>query len=131
LGQLKRCRSYLRAKGWPVELFLGNAEALPYLDNSFESVFHVGGINFFNDKRKAIEEMIRVAKPGARILIADETDKGMRAYDMVHPGFSSSVGADQKKVNAPVDLVPPEMREVKATEVWNGFMYLLEFRKPT
>lgn len=65
-------------KGWPVELFLGNAEALPYRDNSFESVFHVGGINFFNDKRKAIEEMIRIAKPGARILIADETDKGVR-----------------------------------------------------
>ena len=130
LGQLKRCRSYLHAKGWPVELFLGNAEALPYLDNSFESVFHIGGINFFNDKRKAVEEMIRVSKPGARILIADETDKGVRAYEAVLPGFSRGVGADQKKVNAPVELVPPEMREVKVTEVWNGYLYLLEFRKP-
>jgi len=130
LGQLKRCRSYRHSKGWPVELFLGNAETLPYRDNAFESVFHVGGINFFNDKRKAIEEMIRVAKPGARILIADETDRGVRAYDTVAPGFSRRVGADKKKVAAPVDLVPQEMQEVKVTEVWNGFMYLLEFRKP-
>ncbi len=130
LGQLKRCRSYLHSKGWPVELFLGNAETLPYRDNSFESVFHIGGINFFNDKRKAVEEMIRVAKPGARILIADETEKGVRAYNTAAPGFSRRVGADKKKVTAPVDLVPPEMQEVKLTEVWNGFMYLLEFRKP-
>jgi ubiquinone/menaquinone biosynthesis C-methylase UbiE len=130
IGQLKRCRSYRRSKGWPLELFLGNAETLPYRDNSFESVFHIGGINFFNDKRKAIEEMIRVAKPGARILIADETDKGVRAYDAVAPGFSRRVGADKHMVSAPVDLVPPEMEEVKATTVWNGFMYLLEFRKP-
>ena len=130
LGQLRRCRSYARSKGWPVELFLGNGEALPCRDNSFESVFHIGGINFFNDKRKAIEEMIRVAKPGTRILIADETDRGVRAYNAAAPGFSRRVGADKKKVTAPVDLVPPEMREVKVTEVWNGYLYLLEFRKP-
>jgi ubiquinone/menaquinone biosynthesis C-methylase UbiE len=129
-GQLNRCRSYVQKKGWPVELFLGNAEALPYKDDSFESVFHIGGINFFNDKRGAIEEMIRVAKPGARILIADETQKGVRGYNAIAPGFSRSVGADSKAVNAPVDLVPPVMQEVKVTEVWNGFMYLLEFRKP-
>jgi ubiquinone/menaquinone biosynthesis C-methylase UbiE/uncharacterized protein YbaR (Trm112 family) len=130
LGQLKRCRSYLHSKGWPDELFWGNGETLPYRDNSFESVFHIGGINFFNDKRKAIMEMIRVAKPGTRILIADETDRGVRAYDKLAPGFSRQVGADAHKVNAPVDLVPPEMQEVKVTEVWNGYLYLLEFRKP-
>jgi ubiquinone/menaquinone biosynthesis C-methylase UbiE len=130
LGQLKRCRSYLHSKGWPDELFLGNAETLPYRDNSFDSVFHIGGINFFNNKRKAIEEMIRVAKPGTRILIADETEKGVRAYNAAAPGFSRGVGADKKKVLAPVDLVPSEMLEVKVSEVWNGFMYLLEFRKP-
>jgi ubiquinone/menaquinone biosynthesis C-methylase UbiE/uncharacterized protein YbaR (Trm112 family) len=130
LGQLKRCRSYLHSKGWPVELSLGNGETLPYRDNSFESVFHIGGINFFNDKRKAIEEMIRVARPGTRILIADETEKGVRAYDTAAPGFSHRAGADKKKVTAPADLVPPEMQEVKVTEVWNGFLYLLEFRKP-
>ncbi len=130
LGQLKRCRSYLRSKGWADELHLGNAEMLPYRDHSFESVFHIGGINFFNDKRKAIEEMIRVAKPGTRILIADETDKGVRAYDALAPGFSGRVGAKKKKVTAPVDLVPPEMQAVNVTEVWNGYLYLLEFRKP-
>jgi ubiquinone/menaquinone biosynthesis C-methylase UbiE/uncharacterized protein YbaR (Trm112 family) len=130
LGQLKRCRSYLRSKGWPDELHLGNAETLPYRDDSFESVFHIGGINFFNDKRKAIAEMIRVAKPGTRILIADETAKGVRAYDAFAPGFSRRAGAERQTIAAPVALVPPEMEEVKVTQAWNGFMYVLEFRKP-
>ncbi len=131
LGQLRRCRSYIRKKGWPVGLFLGNAEALPYRDGVFDSVFHVGGINFFNDKRKAIAEMIRVAKPGTRILIADETQKGVRGYNKLAPGFSRSVGADAAPVNAPVDLVPTQMSGIDVSIVWNGYMYLLEFQKPT
>ena len=130
LGQLKRCRSYLHTKGWPVELFLGNAEALPYKANSFDAVFHIGGINFFNDKRKAIEEMIRVAKPGVRILIVDEYEKGARAYEILVPGFSKAFEGRRAPVTVPVDLVPPEMLEVKVMEVCNGEMYLLEFRKP-
>ena len=49
------------------------AEDLPFKDNEFDIVFHVGGINFFNDKALAIQEMIRVAKKDSKILIADET----------------------------------------------------------
>jgi hypothetical protein len=29
-----------------------------------------------------------------------------------------------------VDLVPPEMQEVRLYEVWKGWMYCIEFRKP-
>lgn len=130
LGQLQRCRAYVQGKGWPVELFLANAEELPYRDNSFEAVFHVGGINFFNDKRKAIAEMIRVAKPGARILIADESERGMRAYEITIPFFSRYVKPDQRKIRIPADLVPAEMEQVKVSKAWNGYLYLLEFRKP-
>lgn len=46
LGQLNRCREYVAHRGWDVQLQLGNAEQLPYQDNTFSSVFHVGGINF-------------------------------------------------------------------------------------
>ena len=49
------------------------AEDLPFADNSFDIVYHIGGINFFNDKAKAMQEMLRVAKPGTKLLIADET----------------------------------------------------------
>jgi ubiquinone/menaquinone biosynthesis C-methylase UbiE/uncharacterized protein YbaR (Trm112 family) len=129
-GQLNRCRAYVANKGWNVNLNLGNAEQLPYQDNSFDGVFHLGGINFFNDKKKAIEEMIRVAKPGTRILICDENEKGAQAYERIIPGFKRNVGSKRDVVVAPVTLVPPEMLELREFEVWNGWMYCIEFRKP-
>ncbi len=129
-GQLYRCREYVAHKGWDIQLQLGNAEQLPYQDNSFDSVFHLGGINFFNDKKKAIEEMIRVARPGTRILICDETEKGAQAYERYLPSFKRMAGKQRPAVVPPVDLLPPEMEEVRLLEVWNGWMYCIEFRKP-
>jgi ubiquinone/menaquinone biosynthesis C-methylase UbiE/uncharacterized protein YbaR (Trm112 family) len=129
-GQLYRCREYIAHRGWDVQLQLGNAEQLPYQDNSFNGVFHLGGINFFNDKKKAIEEMIRVAKPGTRILICDENEKGARAYERFLPSFKQAAGKQRPAVVPPVDLLPPEMQEVRLFEVWKGWMYCIEFRKP-
>ena len=129
-GQLRHCRSFAKARGWEVDLFQGNAEELPFKDNSFESVFHIGGINFFNDKKKAIAEMIRVAKPGARIVICDETERGARGYELTLPGFKRSFKDRRDVIVPPVDLVPGEMEEVRLTDVWKGWMYCLEFKKP-
>ena len=89
LGQLSRCQGYLRRRNWDVDLFLGNGEQLPFADNSFSGVFHVGGINFFNNRQAAIDEMIRVARSGARILIGDETEKGAQGYEKVIPSFKT------------------------------------------
>jgi ubiquinone/menaquinone biosynthesis C-methylase UbiE len=129
LGQLNRCREYVAHQGWDVQLQLGNAEQLPYQDNTFSGVFHFGGINFFNDKKKAIEEMIRVAKPGTRILIGDETEKGAQIYERIIPGFLQNVGREREAVMAPVALVPAEMAEVRVFDIWKGWFYCIEFRK--
>jgi ubiquinone/menaquinone biosynthesis C-methylase UbiE/uncharacterized protein YbaR (Trm112 family) len=130
LGQLMRCQSYIRKQGWSVDLFLGNGEQLSFRDESFDGVFHVGGINFFNNKKAAIEEMIRVAKPGARILIADETEKGARGYEKFIPGFKKSFGGKREAILAPIDLVPKEMQETRLFDVWKGWLYCIEFRRP-
>jgi ubiquinone/menaquinone biosynthesis C-methylase UbiE len=130
LGQLQRCQSFIRRKSWSVDLILGNGEQLPFRNDSFEGVFHVGGINFFNNKKAAIEEMIRVAKPGTRILIADETEKGAQGYEKYIPGFKGSFGAKRDAIHPPVDLVPREMLETRVFDVWKGWMYCIEFIKP-
>jgi ubiquinone/menaquinone biosynthesis C-methylase UbiE len=128
-GQLLRCQAYSRRKGWDIDLFLGNGEQLPFEDETFDGVFHVGGINFFNNKKAAIDEMIRVARPGARILIADETEKGAQGYEKFIPGFKNSFGGKRNRIVAPVDLVPNEMLETRLFDVWKGWLYCLEFRK--
>ncbi len=129
-GQLNRCNRLIRRKAWAVDLFLGNAEELPFKGNSFDSVFHVGGINFFDNKQKAIEEMIRVAKSGTRIVICDENESGARWFERYLPGFKSAFHGDRQAVTAPIKLVPPSMLGLKLEDIWNGFMYCLEFTKP-
>ncbi len=130
LGQLQHCRSYATRKGWEVDLFLGNGEQLPFKDGTFDGVFHVGGINFFNDKQAAINEMIRVARPGTRILIADETEKGARGYEKFIPGFKRSFGGKRDEILAPKHLIPANMLETRLFDVWKGWLYCIEFRKP-
>lgn len=130
IGQLNRCNSLIHRKGWTVDLFLGNGEELPFRDDSFDSVFHIGGINFFSDKQKAINEMIRVAKPGTRIIICDENETGAQWYEKFLPGFSSAFHGQREIVSAPIDLVPPTMDEIQLENIWNGFMYCLQFKKP-
>lgn len=127
---LSNCQANLRRWELDAELFHGNAEKLPFVDNSFNVVFHAGGINFFNDKARAIREMIRVAKPGSRILIADETEQYVKdAYERT-PVTSGYFKGREQTVTAPIELVPPEMQEIQLETAWEGRFYVLTFRKP-
>lgn len=127
---LEACQTNFRRWGLSAHLFQGNAEALPFADESFDTVFHVGGINFFNDRERAIREMIRVARPGSLLLIADETEKHVKsAYEKV-PGGRGYFKGREKAVAPPIDLVPPDMREVHLSTLRNGRFYVLTFRKP-
>lgn len=128
---LANCQINLRRWDMDAELFHGNAESLPFTDNSFDVVYHVGGINFFNDKAKAIREMIRVAKPGSRILIADETEQHVKDTYEHTPVASGYFKNRQETVSAPIDLVPPQMQEIHLETVWNGRFYVLTFCKPS
>ncbi|MCP4868441.1 MAG: class I SAM-dependent methyltransferase [Proteobacteria bacterium] len=56
-------RNLARA-GVSAELCLGDAHHLPYRDETFDLVVHVGGINAFTDRRQALAEMVRVAPTG-------------------------------------------------------------------
>jgi ubiquinone/menaquinone biosynthesis C-methylase UbiE len=127
---LTNCQANLSRWEMDADLFLGNAEELPFANNSFDVVFHVGGINFFNDRVKAIREMIRVAKPGSRILIADETEEHVkRIYERL-PLTSGFFRNRKEAVTAPIDLVPQEMQEIHLEMLRNRRFYVLTFCKP-
>lgn len=126
LGMLKKCRKKYKNK---LNLTLVNccAEDLPFRDNSFDIVFHVGGINFFTDKKKSAEEMIRVAKPGTKLLIADETN------DLIEKHYRKSALSKKYFKDAGMDLTSIESLlpdTERATEIlWNGKFYCVTFRK--
>jgi len=82
-SMLKKCKMNMEKEGIEVELKIGRAEDLPYENSSFDAVLQFGGINFFNDRKKAVQEMFRVAKPGAMIVIGDETIPFVKTYEPI------------------------------------------------
>lgn len=132
-GMLDRCNANARKWGLNVDLCQANAEYLPYRDNSFDSVFHIGGINFFNNRGRAIREMLRVARPGARIVIIDATEKALKNQYRKIPFASRyfcEANIDRSRLYAPAQFVPDEVRDVEVKLISNGSRYRLSFVKP-
>jgi ubiquinone/menaquinone biosynthesis C-methylase UbiE len=128
-GMLRQCRRRLRRWNLEAELFQGAAEHLPFRDRVFDGVLHMGGINFFNDIPQALGEMVRVAKPGTRIVIVDETEKVADRFQGVP--VAGSIYADRREAIAPpAKMLPPGMQDVRVRELWNGELYCLTFRTP-
>ena len=125
---MKRCRRKWNGK-LDLTLVRCCAEELPFKDECFDIVFHFGGVNFFNDKQKALEEMVRVAKKGSKLLVADETDDLIRGgYNKI--GFSRRYFKDaQVNVKAIKKAVPEHVTEKETDYLWDGRIYCVTFRK--
>jgi ubiquinone/menaquinone biosynthesis C-methylase UbiE len=128
LGMLKKCRRNFTGK-LNLSLFNCCAEDLPFNDNEFDIVFHVGGINFFNDKKLAIKEMIRVAKKGTKLLIADET------ADYIDSQYKKSRMSKKYYEGRSFDLkelelcIPEDVNEKNMELIWENKFYCITFRK--
>lgn len=68
--QLAGCRR--RHGNRHLRLIKGEAEKLPFRDNTFDNVLSLGAFNYFNDPLQSLREMARVVKPGHRIVVCDE-----------------------------------------------------------
>ncbi len=129
-GMLRQCQKNLKKWHRAAHLFHAEAERLPFRVETFDCVFHVGGINFFTDPARAIKEMIWVARPGTKIVIVDETEKTVKESYQRDPVTRSHFEPGSEKVKCPIDLIPEDMTEVKAREIADGKLYCLTFRKP-
>lgn len=54
-----------------IDFSLANAEVLPFADNSFDLVTIAFGLRNVTDKPKALKDMLRVLKPGGRLLVLE------------------------------------------------------------
>lgn len=120
IGMLQKCSKNMKKWGIEAELINCCAEALPFEDNYFDAVFHVGGINFFTDKQAAIDEMVRVAKKGAHIMICDETEHVVKGNDSNR----------KEAVRPPLAMIPFEMKNVTLETFRKGRFYCITFQKP-
>jgi len=128
-GMLARCRRQAHRIKLKFQLCQGLAEHLPFPNSVFDCVFHIGGINFFTDPGAALAEMVRVAKPGTRLVVVDETEElAQQNEDKIIAGafFKNRPRA----IVPPASLLPAGMLEVTVQEIWDRELYVLTFRKP-
>lgn len=129
-GMLNQATKNMKKWKQVAYLFQGNAEVLPFRNNCFDAVFHVGGMNFFNDKQTAILEMIRVAKSGTKIVIVDETEKLIESTYKKTP-ITKAYFQKAQQIGAPLKYIPDNMHDISCKEICKGLMYCLTFRKPS
>jgi demethylmenaquinone methyltransferase/2-methoxy-6-polyprenyl-1,4-benzoquinol methylase len=67
-GQLQRAWNKFGRHG-PVRFFRGDAERLPFKDDSFDVVWSSGSIEYWPDPVAGLSECRRVARPGGQVLI--------------------------------------------------------------
>ena len=122
-NMLRQCR--LRNPGQNVWLIQGDGQSLPFADNSFDTLFHFGGVNLFNDANKAIREFIRVVKRNGIVSWGDEgfskdykSKTRRKILATINPGFLK-----------PMPKIPDSLRDVKLHEVYGGLGYLVVARK--
>src|SRR5947209_1866889 len=73
---LESGRTRAVAEGLDVELRLGDAEALPFNDGSFDAALSVFGAMFAPDHHRAAGEILRVVRPGGTVGLASWTPDG-------------------------------------------------------
>jgi len=123
MGMLRQCKK--RNSQLNVQLIHGNAQFLPFADNSFDALFHFGGINLFNDPQKAISEFIRVVRKDGIVSWGDEgfsenykNERRKRLLLKINPGFGK-----------PHPPIPDSVCDIKENEVYDGLAYLVVAKK--
>jgi len=72
-GMLEVGRKKLKQKGLEhiITLELGDSERIQYPDNNFDAVIVAFGVRNFEDLRKGINDMLRVLKPGGKLVVLE------------------------------------------------------------
>jgi SAM-dependent methyltransferase len=110
---LERGRARAAAEGLDVAFVEGDAEGLPYADESFDAVLSCVGVMFTPDQERAAAELVRVSRSGGKIALANWTPAGFVG------GMFRTVS---KHVPPPVGLKPPGLwgTEPRLEELFAG-----------
>jgi ubiquinone/menaquinone biosynthesis C-methylase UbiE len=106
---------------------VSDAQQLPFGDNQFDATFHFGGINEFNNIKKAIFEMDRVTKSGGRIVFGDEgVASWLRGTDYSNMVINNNI---LWKHTAPIDKLPYTANNVELSWVLGNCFWVISYTK--
>ena len=90
--QLKRAK---RKVGKDVSLYRGDAERLPFDDNSFDAVWSSGSIEYWPDPEATLAEFKRVGRPGAPVLVVGPNEPSLLPFRKLAKAIMWFYGPDQ------------------------------------
>lgn len=67
-----------------VDLRVASGDRLPFPDRSFEAVFSVKVFHHLAAPFRVVDEMLRVAAPGGKIVVSDFSEEGFALVEKVH-----------------------------------------------
>lgn len=122
------CRDRLDEAGVPrdrVRLLVSDATCLPLADASFDAAYHFGGLNEFADIPAAIQEMVRVVRPGGRVVLGDE---GLGPW-LLDTEFGRILVNTKSlyRHQPPLHLLPASARDVACRWIIGGAFWVVDF----
>jgi len=81
-----------------LQLEFGNSEELPFADNSFDKVFCINVVYFWDDPLKHLQEINRVLKPGGQFYATIRSKSTMEMLPFIQYGFITYSEEDWKSV---------------------------------
>lgn len=125
MNMLRLAKQKLLPTGVQIDFFLGNGSYLPFEDNTFDALFHFGGINTFSERRKAFSEMARVVKPGGRVVVGDES---VAPWLRNQPTWQTLLKANPLfRAEVPFEDVPVNIGEFSINWIFGGGFYVMSF----
>jgi ubiquinone/menaquinone biosynthesis C-methylase UbiE len=86
MAQQRAAKLHVRHAGLRqrIRYVIHNAEQLPWDDASFSSVVCVNTFHHLARPQKVLEQMVRVLKPGGKLVLCDLSPRGFQIFDRIH-----------------------------------------------
>jgi ubiquinone/menaquinone biosynthesis C-methylase UbiE len=132
-GMLQVAQERAAGLGVEADLRLGDAQALDFSDNTFDTVVSTLALGSIPDERRAVAEAARVLRPGGRLLLLEHVRSpnrvicaGQRIFDPLFVRFHAD-----HLLREPADAIAHTGLELiqQHRSKW-GIVELLEARKP-
>ncbi len=124
-NMLKLAQDKLDTSEVNVHYFLGNGSYLPFGDDTFDAVFHFGGINTFSERKKAFDELTRVVRPGGKVVIGDES---IAPWMRNEPTYQVLWKANPLfRAEVPLEDIPANIEHFKLHYIFGNAFYVIEY----
>lgn len=94
--------------GGRVRFLRGDAARLPFPSGTFDLVASANLIHHMDEPALAVGEMVRVCKPGGRVVVADMTQAGLDLLAEVHTEFGATHETGPMTVSEAVETLTSE-----------------------